>query len=71
MSTEATLNEPATRRLLYSRDEAATMLGIGLSQLDELVARGEIESDKIGRLRKFTHEDLVAYTKRLRGRAAS
>lgn len=57
--------------LIYSREESAAQLGgMSLRQLDELIARGEIESIKIGRLRKIPREALTAYIKRLRGEQA-
>lgn len=58
-------------QLLYSPDEAAPLLGIGKSTLFELIARGEIESFKIGKLRKIPREALTAYVKRLREESAA
>lgn len=55
-----------SEQLLYSPDEAAPLLGVGRSQMFELIARGEIESFKIGRLRKIPREALTAYIERLR-----
>ena len=65
-----TISEPVVDRLIYTREEAATQLGISLGQINELIARGDIESFKIGRLRKIPREALVAYVARLRGKAA-
>ena len=58
--------EPVADRMLYSRDEAAAQLGVGLSQMNELVSRGEIESFKIGRLRKIPRDALLSYIERQR-----
>jgi excisionase family DNA binding protein len=52
--------------LLYSPQEAAELLGVGRSQMFELIGRGDVESVKIGRLRKIPREALTAYVERLR-----
>ena len=56
----------ATDKLLHPPEEAAQLLTISRSQLFELLARGEIESVKIGRLRRIPHDALTAYVERLR-----
>jgi excisionase family DNA binding protein len=56
----------ASEKLLYSPEEAAGMLGVSRSQVFELIARHQIESIKVGRLRKFPHDALLAYIERLR-----
>jgi excisionase family DNA binding protein len=66
----ATSDTAAAERLLYSRTEAAAQLGIGISQMNELITRGEIDSLKLGRLRKIEHSALTAYIARLRARQA-
>jgi excisionase family DNA binding protein len=53
-------------KLLCSPMEAAELLGVGRSQMFELIARGDVESVKIGRLRKIPREALTAYVDRLR-----
>ena len=53
-------------KLLHSPEEAAQLLGVGRSQIFELIARGEVESFKIGRLRKIPRDALTAYIDRLR-----
>jgi excisionase family DNA binding protein len=58
-------------RLAYSVEEAAALLGIGRTFMFQLVATGEIESFKIGNLRKISHEALVAYIDRLRSEQAA
>ena len=65
-----TISEPVVDRLIYTREEAATQLGISLGQMNELIARGEIESFKMGRLRKIPREALVAYVQHKRAAAA-
>ncbi len=53
-------------KLLYSPDEAMELIGVGRSQMFELIARHEIESVKIGRLRRIPREALTAYIEQLR-----
>ena len=53
-------------KLLYSPEETAVMLGCGRSYTFELIARGELESFKLGRLRKVPREAIDAYIQRLR-----
>jgi excisionase family DNA binding protein len=57
-------------KLLHSPEAAAELLDVGRSQMFELIGRGEIESIKIGRLRKIPADALTAYVKRLRADAA-
>jgi excisionase family DNA binding protein len=53
-------------RLLYSIPEAAELIDTGLTKMAELIARGEIESIKIGASRKIPADALTAYVDRLR-----
>jgi excisionase family DNA binding protein len=53
-------------KLLFSPEDGAELLDIGRSQMFELISRGEIESVKIGRLRKIPREALTAYIEGLR-----
>lgn len=39
-------------RVLYTTEEAASALGIGITKTKELIATGELRSLKIGRLRR-------------------
>jgi excisionase family DNA binding protein len=55
--------------LLCSTEEAAQLLGIGRSQLFELLARSELESVKIGRRRLIPRDAIRAYVEQLRSRA--
>lgn len=56
------MNETKTvERLLYTREEAAAALGIGLTKMKELIRSGEVRSIKIGRLRRITATSLNDY----------
>ncbi len=59
------------RRLLYSIEEAAQLLGIGRTFMFELVATGQIASLKIGRRRKIPSSALDAYVERLAAEQAA
>jgi excisionase family DNA binding protein len=59
-----------TDKLLCSPREAAELLGVGRTQMAEMIGRCEIESVKIGRLRKIPREALTVYVDRLRAAAA-
>ena len=48
-------------RLLYSVTEAACLLGVGRTYMFRLIAAGEIESIKVGKLRKIPHDALGRY----------
>ena len=55
-----------THALLLSPEEAAHLLRVGRTQLFRLLATGELESVRIGRLRRVPYEACVAYVRRLR-----
>jgi excisionase family DNA binding protein len=55
-----------TRRLLYSVEEAANLLGIGRTFMFQLVATREIDSFKVGKHRKIPVGSLDMYIERLR-----
>jgi excisionase family DNA binding protein len=59
----------SAEKLLHSPEETAEMLGVGRSQVFELIVRNEIESFKIGRLRKVPRDAIDTYIERLRGQA--
>lgn len=64
-----TSNEAANvgeSRLLYSVEEAANLLGIGRTFMFRLVVTGEVDSVKIGKLRRIPHDALDRYIDRLR-----
>jgi excisionase family DNA binding protein len=48
-------------RLLYTTEEAAASLGIGVTKAKELIASGDLRSIKIGRLRRITKNALSEY----------
>lgn len=54
------------RRLLLGLAEGAEALGVKRSTMYDLLARGEIESVKIGKRRLVTAESLEAYVERLK-----
>ncbi len=62
---------PAPERLVYSVDEAAELLGMGRTYMFHLVATGEIESFKIGKMRKIPREAIDGYVERLRSEQAA
>jgi excisionase family DNA binding protein len=53
-------------RLLYSVTEAARLLGVGRTYMFRLIAAGEIESIKVGKLRKIPFDALDRYIDRQR-----
>ncbi|KAA5836058.1 helix-turn-helix domain-containing protein [Saccharopolyspora hirsuta] len=61
--------EPETRalpnRTLLTVEEAAQYLGIGRTKTYELVSSGEIESVRIGRLRRVPRAAIDSYAERL------
>jgi excisionase family DNA binding protein len=57
-------------RIVLTVEEAAELLGIGRTLMYALVAAGEVESVRIGRLRRIPRDALVVYVDRLRGSAA-
>lgn len=65
------MTEPAGRttgkpeQILYSVEEAASMLGIGRTFMFHLIATGAIESFKIGNRRKIPGDAIRAYIRRL------
>jgi excisionase family DNA binding protein len=58
--------EIAGRRLLLTVCEAAQLLGIGRSLLYELLADGQVESIRVGRLRRIPADALADYIDRQR-----
>lgn len=49
------------QRLLYTTEETAAALGIGVTKAKELIRTGELRSIKIGRLRRITVNSLSEY----------
>lgn len=56
-------------RLNVGRDEAAEMLAISVSKLDQMIEAGEIDSCKIGRRRVIPVDTLESYQQQMRARA--
>jgi excisionase family DNA binding protein len=52
--------------LLYSVPEAARLLGVGRTYMFRLIASGEVESIKLGKLRKIPRDALGRYIDRQR-----
>lgn len=48
-------------RLLYTTEEAAASLGVGVTKMKDLLRHGELRSVKIGRLRRVTASSLREY----------
>lgn len=57
-------------RIVLTVEEAAELLGIGRTLMYALVAAGEVESVRIGRLRRIPRDALVVYVEGLRGSVA-
>jgi excisionase family DNA binding protein len=57
-------------RLILTIEEAAERLGIGRTLMYALVSAGEVESVRIGRLRRIPADALTTYVQGLRGRVA-
>lgn len=57
-------------RLLYSIADTQEQLQIGRSMLYELIAKGEVQTVKIGRRTLISHDELVRYVDSLKAGAA-
>lgn len=69
------VSRPMPARMLLTVEEAAEQLGIGRTLLYKLITRGEIESIRIGRLRRVPTAAIQDYARglsdeRLSGQAA-
>lgn len=51
--------------LLFTTEEAAAQLGIGVTKTKSLIRSGEIRSVKVGRLRRIVRVSLDEYIQRL------
>jgi excisionase family DNA binding protein len=60
----------ADQPLLFTTRQAARLLAIGESVVRELIARGEIESVKIGNARRITRAGIERYVRQLQEGAA-
>jgi excisionase family DNA binding protein len=56
----------ATERLLYKVDEAAEALGLSRVTLYSLMARGEVDSIKVGAARRIPADELRRFVERNR-----
>jgi excisionase family DNA binding protein len=52
--------------LLVTTDEAAQRLGVGRTMVFKLISRGDLESVKVGRLRRVPADAISDYVQRLR-----
>jgi excisionase family DNA binding protein len=59
----------ADSRLLLTVEEAADRLGIGRSLMYELIGHGQIDSIRVGRLRRVPSESLTDYVAAMRAEA--
>lgn len=66
--TKTAIPETSAPRLLLTIEQAAARLGVGRSTMYGLVLDGEVESVRIGRLRRIPHDALTDYLDQLRGR---
>jgi excisionase family DNA binding protein len=57
--------------LLLSAEQGAQELGVGRTQMFELIKSGAVESVKIGRSRRIPRAALLEFVERLRSRAAA
>lgn len=64
------MTEISEARIVLTVEEAAELLGVGRTLMYALVAAGDVESVRIGRLRRIPRDALVVYVEGLRGRAA-
>lgn len=58
-------------KLLVTPEDAALVLSIGRSKLNELLATGALRSVRIGASRRIPAEELAAYVQRLAGTVPS
>jgi excisionase family DNA binding protein len=58
-------------RLLHTIPDAQAQLGIGRSTVYELIAKGVIQTVKIGSRTLIAHDELVRYVDRLKAGAAA
>ena len=59
------MTTPNAPRVMLTAEQAAAVLGIGRTNMFALIKRGEIESVKVGRLRRVPADAIDAYTERL------
>lgn len=57
--------EAPTPRLMLTVEQAAEAIGVGRTTMFALIKTGEIQSVRIGRLRRVPADEIDAYTQRL------
>lgn len=62
--------QPRPERVLLTAEEAAEQLGIGRTLMYRLIRSGEVESIRVGRLRRIPTDAVRAYAVRLVGNPA-
>jgi excisionase family DNA binding protein len=65
VTADATSRADTAPRLLLTVEEAAERIGICRSNMFRLIRRGEIQSVKVGRLRRVTPAALEEFVRRL------
>lgn len=80
MSSRTTAGRPSNsnprelqevRPLLLSPEEAARLLSIGRTQVFALLSTGDLESVRVGRLRRIPFDACVAFVEQLRRASSS
>lgn len=61
---------PTHPPILHTPDAAARELSVSRTAVFQLIRDGQLESIKVGRLRRVPHAALVAYVDRMRGEVA-
>lgn len=65
MTTPTPTGQPLSPRLMLTVEQAAEVLGIGRTNTFALIKSGDLESIRIGRLRRVPADAIDAYTARL------
>lgn len=65
MTSQTPASQPLAPRRMLTVEQAADALGIGRTTTYALVKTGELESVRIGRLRRIPADAINAYTARL------
>ena len=65
MSTSTPTGQPLSPRLMLTAEQAAEALGIGRTTVFALIKSGELDSVRIGHLRRVPADAIDAYTARL------
>jgi excisionase family DNA binding protein len=65
MTTPTPTGQPLSPRLMLTAEQAAEALGIGRTNVFALIKSGELESIRIGRLRRVPADAIDTYTAKL------